>query len=160
MAGGVVRIAACTRELTAACPDCGRGSARVHSRYGRMLADVAAGGRPVLIGLSVRRLFCDSPGCGRRTFAEQVEGLTALSASQPFAAAPGGDGRGATRRPGRCPAAADPEGAAVADQRAVPLDALAASAGSDPAGAGRGRLRAVCGRLRNPAGGRRHPVAD
>jgi len=30
----------------------------------------------VLIGLSVRRLFCDSPGCGRRTFAEQVEGLT------------------------------------------------------------------------------------
>ncbi len=32
---------------------------------------------PVLIGLSVRRLFCDSPGCGRRTFAEHVEGLTA-----------------------------------------------------------------------------------
>ena len=76
MAGGVVRIAACTRELTVACPDCGRGSARVHSRYDRMLADVAAGGRPVLIGLSVRRLFCDSPGCARRTFAEQVEGLT------------------------------------------------------------------------------------
>ncbi|MGW7673794.1 hypothetical protein ACWGJX_43000 [Streptomyces sp. NPDC054775] len=39
-----------------------------------MLADVAAGGRPVLIMLSVRRLFCDSPGCGPRTFAEQVEG--------------------------------------------------------------------------------------
>ncbi|WP_345553935.1 ISL3 family transposase [Streptomyces lannensis] len=76
VAGGVVRIAACTRELTVACPDCGRGSARVHSRYDRMLADVAAGGRPVLIVLSVRRLFCGSPGCGRRTFAEQVEGLT------------------------------------------------------------------------------------
>ncbi|MEU6512441.1 ISL3 family transposase [Streptomyces sp. NPDC046942] len=76
VAGGVVRIAACTRELTVACPDCGRGSARLHSRYDRMLADVAAGGRPVLIVLSVRRLFCDSPGCGRRTFAEQVEGLT------------------------------------------------------------------------------------
>ncbi|MFE6946653.1 hypothetical protein [Streptomyces chartreusis] len=30
----------------------------------------------MLIGLSVRRLFCDGPGCGRRTFAEQVEGLT------------------------------------------------------------------------------------
>lgn len=77
MAGGVVRIAARTRESTVACPDCGRGSARVHSRYGRTLADVAVGGRPVLIGLSVRRLFCDSPGCGRRTFAEQVTGLTA-----------------------------------------------------------------------------------
>ncbi|MET7852678.1 hypothetical protein ABZT48_31530 [Streptomyces avermitilis] len=31
----------------------------------------------MLIGLSVRRLFCDSAGCGRRTFAEQVAGLTA-----------------------------------------------------------------------------------
>ncbi|ORT58674.1 transposase [Streptomyces sp. CB03238] len=59
-----------------ACPDCGLGSARVHSRYSRTLADVAAGGRPVLISLMVRRLFCDSADCGRRTFAEQVEGLT------------------------------------------------------------------------------------
>ncbi|MDQ1005990.1 transposase-like protein [Streptomyces sp. V4I23] len=75
-AGGVVRIAARTHELMVACPDCGRGSARVHSRYSRTLADVAVGGRPVRIVLSVRRLFCDSPSCGRRTFAEQVDGLT------------------------------------------------------------------------------------
>jgi hypothetical protein len=40
------------------------------------LADLAVGGSPVLIALSVRRLFCDSADCGRRTFAEQVEGLT------------------------------------------------------------------------------------
>ncbi|WP_319354981.1 transposase family protein [Streptomyces ipomoeae] len=77
MAGGTVRIAIRTRELTVACPDCGRESARVHSRYSRTLADVAVRGRPVLIGLSVRRLFCDSLSCGRRTFAEQVKGLTA-----------------------------------------------------------------------------------
>ncbi|WP_394814025.1 transposase family protein [Streptomyces litchfieldiae] len=31
-----------------ACPDCGRESARVHSRYSRTLADVAVGGRPML----------------------------------------------------------------------------------------------------------------
>ncbi|MGW0731932.1 transposase family protein [Streptomyces sp. NPDC002851] len=74
VAGGVVRVAARTWELAVARPDCGRGSARMHSRYGRTLADVAVGGRPVLIGLSVRRLFCDGPGCGRRTFAEQVYG--------------------------------------------------------------------------------------
>ncbi|MFF1711499.1 transposase family protein [Streptomyces sp. NPDC058268] len=61
MAGGRVRIAACTRELTVACPGCGRGFVRTYSRYGRTLADVAVGGRPVVIGLSVRRLFCD--GC-------------------------------------------------------------------------------------------------
>ncbi|MFD7877460.1 transposase family protein [Streptomyces sp. NPDC059766] len=60
-----------------ACPECGRRSAQVHSRYGRRLADVAVGGRPVLIGLSVRRSFCNGPDCGRRTFAEQFEGLTA-----------------------------------------------------------------------------------
>lgn len=50
--------------------------ARVHSRYGRTLTNVPAGGRSVLVGLSVRPLFCDSQGCGQRTFAEQVEGLT------------------------------------------------------------------------------------
>ncbi|MFE1437170.1 transposase family protein [Streptomyces sp. NPDC058739] len=56
---GVVRIAVRARELTVACADCGRESARVHSRYSRTPADVALGGRPVLIGLTVRRLFCD-----------------------------------------------------------------------------------------------------
>jgi transposase len=30
----------------------------------------------VVIDLTVRRLFCESPACPRRTFAEQVEGLT------------------------------------------------------------------------------------
>ncbi|WP_107050097.1 ISL3 family transposase [Streptomyces bicolor] len=74
--GGVVRIAARTRELAVACPDCSHASARVHSRYVRTLADVTVGGRQVLIGLSVRRVFCDSPSCSRRTFAEQIEGLT------------------------------------------------------------------------------------
>ena len=74
--GGTVYVAARTRELMVGCPECGRGSARVHSRYGRSLADVAVGGRPVLNRPSVRRLFCDSPECGRRTFTEQVEGLT------------------------------------------------------------------------------------
>ncbi|WP_078888147.1 ISL3 family transposase [Streptomyces sp. NRRL S-118] len=76
VASGVVHIAARTGEWAMACPDCGECSERVHSRYVRSLADLAVGGRPVLIRLSVRRLFCDSPRCGRRTFAEQVEGLT------------------------------------------------------------------------------------
>jgi hypothetical protein len=76
VAGGVVRIVACTRELMVACPDCRCESARVHSRYVRTLADVATGGRPVLISLAVRRWFCDSAECGRLTFAEHVEGLT------------------------------------------------------------------------------------
>jgi transposase len=62
---------------TAVCPACGTVSARVHSRYGRTLADVAMGGRYVLLRLRVRRFFCGNPGCPAVTFAEQIDGLTA-----------------------------------------------------------------------------------
>jgi transposase len=65
------------RADSAACPRCGCSSARVHSRYQRRLADAAIAGRPVVIRLQVRRLFCDEPACRKRTFAEQVPGLTA-----------------------------------------------------------------------------------
>ncbi|WP_411088757.1 transposase family protein [Streptomyces sp. 061-3] len=58
------------------CPDCGTLSVRRHSGYRRRLADGSVGGRRVCIELTIRRLFCDAPGCGRVTFAEQVEGLT------------------------------------------------------------------------------------
>ncbi|MFD8534486.1 ISL3 family transposase [Streptosporangium canum] len=72
-----VYISARTHTDTAlACPDCQSLSRRVHSRYRRRVADTAVGGQPVVIELSVRRLFCDTPDCPRRTFAEQVEGLT------------------------------------------------------------------------------------
>jgi transposase len=75
--GGTVRISARTREgVAVACPGCGVLSARVHSRYERHVADTAVGGRPVVVDLTVRRLFCDQAGCPRRTFVEQVEGLT------------------------------------------------------------------------------------
>ena len=52
-------------------------SGRTHSRYRQRLADVAVGGRRLVIALTARRLFCDQPACQRRTFAEQVPGLTA-----------------------------------------------------------------------------------
>ncbi|MEV0733387.1 ISL3 family transposase [Polymorphospora sp. NPDC050346] len=60
----------------ARCPDCGSKSARVHSRYRRVLADPAIGGRQTLLRVRVRRFFCDDTTCHRRTFAEQVPGLT------------------------------------------------------------------------------------
>lgn len=74
---GVLRIAASTMDGTeTVCPGCGASSTREHSRYGRTIADAPVGGRPVLIELSVRRLFCDNGDCARVTFAEQVDGLT------------------------------------------------------------------------------------
>jgi hypothetical protein len=75
-AAGLLLVTARARVPEAACPKCGTVSRRVHSRHARTLADAAVGGRPVAIVLAVRRFFCASPGCPRKTFAEQVDGLT------------------------------------------------------------------------------------
>ncbi|MER5226411.1 ISL3 family transposase [Streptomyces flaveus] len=58
------------------CPDCGISSRRVHSRYDRQMDDRPVAGRPVRVRLTVRRFFCDTPTCRRRTFVEQVDGVT------------------------------------------------------------------------------------
>ncbi len=71
-----MHIWAHARAATAACPHCGRASARVHSRYQRRLADAAAGGQRVVLRLGVRRFFCDDTDCQARTFTEQITGLT------------------------------------------------------------------------------------
>ncbi|MFB7333755.1 transposase family protein [Streptomyces adustus] len=63
-------------DVPRACPGCGQVSDRVHSRNARHVADKAVGGRPVLIDLSVRRLYCEWPDCPKATLVEQVEELT------------------------------------------------------------------------------------
>jgi transposase len=75
-AAGLLLVLARAKAGEAACPACGAVSARVHSRYARRLADAAIGGRRVVIRLAVRRFFCACAACTRRTFAEQVPGLT------------------------------------------------------------------------------------
>lgn len=73
----LVRITARTHTgVPAVCPGCGQASGWEHSRYVRHVADGAVGSRPVVIVLSVRRLYCENPDCAKRTFAQQVEGLT------------------------------------------------------------------------------------
>ncbi|MFF6983812.1 transposase family protein [Streptomyces sp. NPDC008343] len=74
--GGAIRLVARTRDTEVTCPGCAVVSNRVHSTYGRSLADTPVGDRPVLIELTVRRLYCENVRCSRRTFAEQVDGLT------------------------------------------------------------------------------------
>src|SRR5204863_641236 len=71
-----VRIEAIPARCEAQCPGCGALSRRVHSRYQRYLADPGLGGRPTTLCLTVRRFFCDAAVCARRTFAEQVDGVT------------------------------------------------------------------------------------
>ncbi|MBW6439767.1 hypothetical protein KZ829_39180 [Actinoplanes hulinensis] len=48
----------------------------MHSRCWRILADSAIGGQQTLVKVRVRRFFCDDTVCSRRTFAEQVPGVT------------------------------------------------------------------------------------
>lgn len=68
------------RAASARCPCCRRRSRRVHSRYTRSITDEPLGGRQVTLQLQVRRFRCTSPGCPKRTFAEQLPHLAARSA--------------------------------------------------------------------------------
>ncbi|MER6952305.1 ISL3 family transposase, partial [Nonomuraea sp. NPDC000554] len=74
--GATVRVKAATTAPTGECPACGCDSVRIHSRYERCLSDLPVAGQEVLVQMQVRRFFCDNTACDKRTFAEQVPGLT------------------------------------------------------------------------------------
>jgi transposase len=65
------------RASSTACPVCGTRSERVHSRYGRRVADLPWGGVAVRLRLHVRRFFCDQPTCPRAIFTERLPGVVA-----------------------------------------------------------------------------------
>src|SRR5688500_6046872 len=65
-------LLATARRHVVACPDCGHASCRVHSHYRRTLADLPWHGLRVRFELSVRKFFCDEPGCARRIFTERI----------------------------------------------------------------------------------------
>jgi transposase len=60
---------------TAPCPQCGTVGSRVHSRYGRTIADVAWGGRSLVLKLLVRKWICPLASCSQHIFAERFPGL-------------------------------------------------------------------------------------
>ncbi|MGP3989255.1 ISL3 family transposase [Streptomyces sp. 3N207] len=74
--GEVIRIGVRCRTAGALCPGCGAWSSRVHGSYQRFPADLPSAGRRVVLCLRVRRFACADASCDRRTFAEQVPGLT------------------------------------------------------------------------------------
>jgi transposase len=75
--GEVVVFEAAVAGSVARCATCETASLRVHSRYRRRVADAAIAGRVVVLRLVVRRFFCSNTDCAAKTFAEQVDGLTA-----------------------------------------------------------------------------------
>ncbi|MFD1933340.1 ISL3 family transposase [Nonomuraea mangrovi] len=76
LAGSTVRIRTSSVDVEMPCPACGVSSGRVHSRYDRRLSDRPIAGQEVLIGLRARRMFCGNAACTKKTFAEQIPGLT------------------------------------------------------------------------------------
>ncbi|MEW2175221.1 ISL3 family transposase [Streptomyces sp. NPDC005406] len=58
------------------CPGCRDLARRVHSSYERSLAERPLTGKKLQVRLRVRRFFCDRSSCRRRTFVEQVSGLS------------------------------------------------------------------------------------
>jgi transposase len=50
------------------CPVCLSSSQRIHSRYGRKVADLPWADKRILLELHVRRFFCDIANCKRRVF--------------------------------------------------------------------------------------------
>jgi transposase len=74
---GVVVLSGRVRAATARCSRCQQRSGRVHGLYQRRLRDIAIAGMALLLQVQIRRFRCDNTACPARTFAEQVDGLTA-----------------------------------------------------------------------------------
>ena len=73
----VLHIATRGIRPSSRCPQCGRASRAVHSRYRRKAADLPSLGREVCIGLIVRRFYCQNAACSRQTFSECLPDLVA-----------------------------------------------------------------------------------
>ncbi|MDC0773894.1 ISL3 family transposase [Streptomyces sp. HD] len=71
-----VRVEARTTASRAACPGCGCWSSRIHGSYLRFPRDLPVVGKFVVVSLRVRRFVCAKASCLRKTFVEQVPGLT------------------------------------------------------------------------------------
>ncbi|WP_158939418.1 transposase family protein [Streptomyces sp. NRRL S-87] len=72
-------VVAAARGPPPRCPGCCARAQRVHSSYERRLAERPLAGTKLLVRLRVRRFFCDRSRCRRRTFVEQVSGLSERS---------------------------------------------------------------------------------
>ena len=62
------------------CPTCTQPSTHMHSDYRRTLADLPWATTPVPLPLRVRRFWCETPHCARRTFTERVPQVAPCSA--------------------------------------------------------------------------------
>ena len=62
-------------SLPASCPVCDQKTARLHSHYGRPVADLPCSGRRVKLFLNVMKFRCSRKGCPRQVFTERLHDL-------------------------------------------------------------------------------------
>ena len=62
-------------SLPATCPVCDQKTARLHSHYGRTVADLPWSGRRVKLFLNVRKFRCPQKRCPRQIFTERLRDL-------------------------------------------------------------------------------------
>src|SRR5215813_2589204 len=62
---------------SALCPLCHQPSARLHSRYRRVVKDLPCAGQRVQLSLYARKCFCETITCARKVFAERLPHLVA-----------------------------------------------------------------------------------
>jgi transposase len=73
---GELRVTVRSDAAGADCPACGAWSVRVHGRYSRSLTDLPATGRRTVLVVRARRFVCFTVECSKRTFVEQIPGVT------------------------------------------------------------------------------------
>jgi transposase len=79
---GKLLVEATAVRSSVACPDCQQLSARLHSCSLRTPRDLPCSDQFVQLHLHVRRFFCDTPSCARRTFAERLPELVPFRAQR------------------------------------------------------------------------------
>ena len=62
-------------RLDVVCPYCESTSNKAHSHYQRSFQDLPIQGKKVIIVLDNRKMFCNNPECGHKTFAETFDFL-------------------------------------------------------------------------------------
>ena len=75
-------IVAAVDDETARCPLCGWRADRIHSRYGRTVADLPWATTVVRLHIHVRRFFCDNDACPRKIFGERLDEVTTAHAQR------------------------------------------------------------------------------
>ena len=67
-----VSLSLASTALPVTCPVCTQETARLHSHYGRTVADLPWGGRRVRLFLNVRKFRCPQQRCPRKIFTERL----------------------------------------------------------------------------------------